>query len=310
MILRGGQTVRQRGNQRGSLLLEMMVACLLISIILPTLVVALSSFQERQALAQRYQDHQNRRAAINAHFHAQWSRLIPAHCFEDSSLTLTIQSGHNLPSRLSNRSVKSHSDWLLGSDYGACRTSLTVNSNPFTTSMDCYWKAGDEVTFSSCGVSVKGQLLSVSSSGTSIELENDTALGHSGIVESEDAFYWYLREGKDGSTAFWRTPAFSGNSLELMNGIERLALFPLLDTSNDGFVDSLSTHYRDFALQQVRGIWVEYLYRLTDCQEGQGAFSRQESITQEYTSMRGEVWLYKSQCQAVANQIIKLRSVY
>lgn len=300
----------QRRNQRGSLLLEVMVACLLISIILPILVMALSSFQQRQVLAQRYQDHQNRRAAINAHFRAQWSRLIPAHCFEDSILTLTIQPGHNLPSRLSNRSVENHSDWLLGVDYGACRTSLAVSSNPFTTSIDCHWKAGNEVTFSSCGVSVKGQLLSVYNSGSSIQLENDTALGHSGIVESEDAFYWYLREGKDGSTAFWRTPVLSGNSLELMNGIERLALFPLLDTSNDGFVDSLATNYGDFSLQQVRGIWVEYMYRLTDCQEEQGVFSRQENIIQEYTSMRGEAWLYQSQCQAVANQIIKLRSVY
>ena len=146
------------------------------------------------------------------------------------------------------------------------------------------------------------QVLSVTSTQTQIQLMDDTAIGKSGILESQDGFYWYLSPGKNGGTAFWRTPEESGNSLELLNGIERLAIFPLLDENNDGSVDTLVTNYGDFSLKALRGLWIEYQYVLDDCQSERGV-----QLEQSYLSMRSETWSYTSPCQNIGNQIIVLK---
>ncbi|MBJ7539104.1 hypothetical protein [Marinomonas transparens] len=291
---------------RGSLLLELLVAILLLSLILPFVVTATARLHERYQLAQTYLEQHKVKNAIEEHFRSQWSRLVPANCCDDETLFLTIQSGHSVPSRLSKRPLSAQSDWLKGSDYGLCRTSVTITTNPLETGLSCHWKAGNRVSFSSCDARYQGQVLSVSSSRTKIELMDEAALGQSGILASEDAFYWYLGEGKNGQNALWRTPEGSGNSLELWAGLERLSIFPLLDNDKDGLVDAIDSRYGDFSLQTLRGLWVEYLYELSDCAINPNA-KQAPQRNREYRSMRGDTWHYQAPCQGVGNHIIVLK---
>jgi hypothetical protein len=298
----------KRRHLRGSLLIELLLVCTLVALFLPFLVVALVRLQERHLLVQTYQDQQVIKAAIEAHFQAQWSRLVPASCLVDESLFLTIESGMSPPLRLATRTIDKESDWLRAVDYGLCRGTVTVHSNPLETSLSCHWKAGDHVRFSSCDSQYQGQILNVSAHKSRIELEGgefaEQAIGQSGVVESQDEFYWYISEGKGGQNAFWRTPKESGNSLELWSGIERLSVFPLLDGNLDGKVDVLDTGYGQFSLANVRGLWVEYQYRLHDCKS-----ERETPFAQDYRSMRGETWRYFSPCQGVGNHIIVLKGM-
>jgi type II secretory pathway pseudopilin PulG len=296
------RSVILKSKIQGSLLIELLVVVLLISLFLPFLVTALGRLQERHLLAQTYQDQHKFKAAIDAHFTAQWARLIPANCSDNGALFLTIKSGSSKPDRLSSRTVMPDSDWLQGVDYGVCRTSMTVSENPFGMPLDCHWQAGDSVTFSNCIASFSGQVLSVTSAKSTIQLEADFILDQSGVIESQDGFFWYLSPGKDGGTAFWRTPEESGNSLELLNGIERFSVFPLLDKDDNGSVETLVTDYGNFSLKSVRGLWVEYQYRLDDCHSERGV-----QLDQEYFSMRGETWRYGSPCQGVGNHIVVLK---
>jgi len=291
-----------RSRAQGSLLMELLVVCLLISLFLPFLVRTISRLQDRHLLAQTYQDQRTFKAAIDAHFQSQWARLIPASCTDDASLSLTIQSGASVPNRLSSRIVSVDSDWLKGVDYGSCRIGMTVASNPFDVTLDCHWKNGDRAVFSSCDAYSMGQVTALSGNKRTIQLDNANVIGLSGMLESEDGFYWYLSPGKNGGTAFWRTPEESGNSLELLNGIERLSIFPLLDSDDNGSVDTLETSYGDFSLKQIRGLWIEYQYRLDDCKSERGI-----ELDQSYESMRGDTWHYSTPCQSVGNQIISLK---
>lgn len=298
----------KRHNLHGSLIIELLVVCSLVALLLPFLVVALLRMQERHLLIKTYQDQQVIKAAIDAHFQAQWSRLRPASCLIDESLFLIIESGMSPPLRLATRTIDKESDWLRAVDYGLCRGTVRVNGNPLDTSLSCHWKAGDSVRFSSCESYFPGQILSVSAQHSRIELIGgelvEDAIGQSGIIESQDEFYWYISEGKGGQNAFWRTPRESGNSLELWSGIERLSVFPLLDDNLDGRVDALDTGYGQFSLAKVRGLWVEYQYRLHDCKS-----ERDTQLAQDYRSMRGETWRYFSPCQGVGNQIIVLKGL-
>lgn len=292
-----------RSQLKGSVLIEVLVVSALIALFLPMLVTALARLQDRHALAQNYQDQFEIKAAIESHFQAQWARLQPAGCTMDSHLYLTIESGLSPPSRLASRTVSRQSDWLSGVDYGLCRRSLTVTENPIDVFLACHWKEGDTVRFSSCHDVYFGQVTHVNSrKDKSTVLFNDEAiLDQSGIAASQDGFYWYLSPGKDGAEALWRTPALSGNSEELMNGIERLSVLPLLDENDNGLVDSLTTDYGLFPLWKVRALWVEYQYRLSDCREGLSDLDEMA-----YQSMRGEVWRYSPPCQGIGNQIIDL----
>ncbi|BDX03371.1 hypothetical protein MACH16_21190 [Marinomonas pontica] len=286
---------------QGSLLIELLVVCALIALFLPLLVTAFAQMQERHLLAQTHQDQRAIKAAIDAHFQAQWARLRPASCRIDATLLVMIGSGTSAPSRLAARDVDETSDWLMGVDYGLCRGTTTVRENPLDVTLDCHWNAGDNVSFASCESNVKGQVFSTSARKSVIKLENDLVIGQSGIIESEDGFYWYLSEGMQGRKALWRTPDVSGTSLELWNGIERLSFFPLLDNSGNGMVDTLDTQYGAFPVTQLRGLWVEYLYRMDDCK-----LETSTLIEQEYRSMRGDIWRYSSPCQGVGNHIVVL----
>ncbi|MBR7888977.1 hypothetical protein J9B83_08450 [Marinomonas sp. A79] len=292
-----------RTQYKGSLLIEMLVVMALIALFLPLLVTALARLQDRHALAQIYQDQFEIKAAVEAHFQAQWARLQPAGCALDNNAFLTIESGQSPPSRLSSRTVSSQSDWLRGIDYGLCRRSLFIDENPTEVRLDCHWDEGDTVRFAGCDGVYYGQVTKVNSRGdkSTIVFNNDAVRGQSGILASQDGFYWYLSPGKDGSDALWRTPDLSGNSQELMNGIERLAVLPLLDETDNGLVDALATDYGQYPLVKVRALWVEYQYRLNNCRDDLSDLG-----AQEYASMRGEVWRYSPPCQGIGNQIISL----
>ncbi|MCB5161344.1 hypothetical protein [Marinomonas algarum] len=297
--------MRLSASLKGSLLLEVLVVCLLIALFLPFLVSALANVQNRHLLAQQYQNQFALQSAIETHFQAQWTRLLPAGCSLDERASITIQSGSIPPDRLASRRVFSESDWLYGESYGLCQGSFTVTENPQQEiALACHWKEGETARFITCRDHYLGQIIDINSRGnvSDIMFESDDVIGQSGILASQDGFYWYLSPGKDGSRAFWRTPAIKGNSRELFKNIERLAIFPLLDLDGDGAVDALATEYGEFSLEQVRALWVEYQYRLSDCRE-----SLSDQAAQEYVSMRGDQWIYRSPCQHVGNQIINLQ---
>ncbi|AEF54167.1 hypothetical protein [Marinomonas posidonica] len=294
--------MRSRVALAGGILFELLIACAVLSLCLPFMMSALRDIQGEQFKRQVYQQGQSLQSAIDAHFRSQWQRLLPAQCQLNSEASLTIQSSAKPPKRLSARSLLAGSDWLLARDYGLCRASIEVTENPLTVALACHWKSGDQVRFSSCNGSFLGQVMAVSSQGAKVTFDTDQVLGQSGVIASEDSFYWYLAEGKTGQGALWRSPEVSGNALELWNGIERLSIFPLLDQDQNGFVDTLDTRYGHYALQHVRALWVEYQFRLGDCQVDQ-----EKEAPQRYLSMRGEEWQYQRPCQQVGNQIIDLQ---
>lgn len=285
-------------------MIELLVVCALVALFLPFVVSALVRMQERHLLGQAYQDQQAIRAAIDAHFQAQWARLVPASCRIGDDVFITIESGRSPPTRLASRDLDRQSDWIRGTDYGLCRGTVTVKENPFETTLSCPWKVGDSVRFSSCEAIFEGQVFSVSAQKSVLQLKGGDvahqAIGQSGILENQESFYWYISPGRDGRLAFWRTPEQSGNALELWNGLERMSVFPLLDESSNAKVDTLDTRYGRFSLNVLRGLWVEYQYQLSHCQ-----FETNQS-EQAYLSMRGEVWRYSSPCQGVGNHIIVL----
>ncbi|RBO82351.1 hypothetical protein [Marinomonas aquiplantarum] len=288
----------------GGILFELLIACAVLGFCLPFMMNALRDSQDEQLKRHAYQQGQSLQSAIDAHFRSQWQRLRPAQCQLNSEVFLTIQSTANAPERLSARALVAGSDWLLARDHGLCRGSLEVTENPLTVALDCHWKVGDPVRFSSCDRSVLGQVEGISSQGAQVAFAAENLIGQSGVIASEDGFYWYLAAGKTGQSALWRSPEVSGNALELWNGIERLSILPLLDQDQNGFVDTLDTRYGHYALQQVRALWVEYQYRLGDCH-----LDLTETVPLSYLSMRGEEWQYHPPCQQVGNQIIDLQGM-
>lgn len=302
---------------RGSLMLEVMVACALMAIILPLIGPAVWRLQERHRLAVTYLSQQTFHSALKSQFVAHWSRLRPAGCSVNDDVYLTIGRGTQEPSRLVRRDVEERSDWLEATDYGACRLSVGPLTNPLNISNApaCDLSIGDLLTVSTCLGHADAQVIRTSRDQTRLQLssfvfsnkERQTdgskkalsLLGQSGILESQEPFYWYVGQGKNGQPSFWRTPGMSGNSLELWSGLKRMAIFPLLDEDQDGVADTIDKHYGDYALSHTLGLWVEYLYQLPDCD-----LSERLQIEKVYHSMRGNVWHYQSPCQGVGNQII------
>ncbi|WP_133011616.1 hypothetical protein [Marinomonas flavescens] len=296
-------TSPRRATLRGSLLLELMVACVLLAVILPLLIPSLWQLRARHNLTLTYLDQAVFESALGAQFKAHWGRLLPAGCNIDNALNLVIGAGNNLPERLSRRSVSSQSDWLEAMDYGACRLSLNTISNPIETPNSCGLNVGDSVRISTCETSVQAQVTLSTSQKLRFDLLNSSVLTQTGILESQAAFYWYVGEGKNTQQALWRTPKSSGNSLELWAGLKALTVLPLIDANQDGFVDSINARYGPYSLNKVRALWVEYLYELGNCKA-----HAQTPITQRYKTMRGNTWEYLSPCQGVGNQIIVLNS--
>lgn len=294
-------------TQRGSLLLELMVACAVLAIMLPLLIPSLWQLKTRHNLALTYLDQAAFRSALTAQFKAHWARLLPAGCSIDTGLRLTIGSSSNVPARLSQRSMSNQSDWLEAIDYGACRISLDAIQDPIETTNSCDLSVGDRVRVTTCEASMQVQVTQSTNQKLKFNLPTSTGssvLNQTGILESQAGFYWYAGEGKIGQQALWRTPKISGNSLELWSGLKALAILPLMDEDADGLVDSIETRYGEYSLSKVRAVWVEYLYELDNCKA-----SSQLTQPQYYQTMRGDQWEYFSPCQGVGNKIIVLNGV-
>ena len=275
--------------------------CALLAIILPLLVSPLWQLQKRHAIALTYLDQAEFHTALTAQFQAHWARLLPAGCYLETGLSLTIGSADARPVRLSQRSLAAQSDWLEAMDYGACRLSLDTITTPLEKANHCDLSVGDWVRLASCRASQQSQVFQASEQLFSVHVLDSDLLGDSGILESQQAFYWYAGAGKNGQQALWRTPQVSGNSLELWTGLIALTVSPLLDENQDGFVDTIDARYGTYSLAKVRALWVEYMYELTSCKA-----TSQRPITQSYETLRGEYWEYLAPCQGVGNQIIVL----
>lgn len=291
----------RRSAKKGSLLLELMFACAIMGIILPLLIPSIRDMTSRFKHTSLYLEQSKFRSALTAQFDAHWQRLLPASCYQDSHLALTIGKHSSVPTRLSKKALDPASDWLGATDYGACRLSLNEITNPLNITNVCDLNVGEEVRMSTCMASSQGQVIHSSSKQQSLTVLNDAVLGQTGLLESESPFYWYVAEGKSGQRAFWRTPQRSGNSLELWAGLVHFRVYPLLDLDNDGYVDAIDTTYKDFSLAKVKALWVEYVYELPNCQShGQGVLAK------AYNTLRGDAWQYQAPCQGVANHIVEL----
>ena len=291
--------MQQRLSSKGSILMELLVACFVVSLVMPFLISAVSRLNEQQLRTSQYLLAQEVENALIDHLKAQWSRLLPAGCLLPSH-TLIIQSSEVIPLKLKRRALDKASDWLGGIDYGLCRFTMTARGQQTHLVDACDWKLGDPVTFTSCVGRYSASITSVNSQGMVVSLASQDGIGQSGILESEQAFYWYLADGKNGTLALWRTPSISGRSLELWAGLERMALYPLLDTGQDGLVDSIDTRHGEYALNQVRAIWVEFIYRLPNC-------VNHFPLDASYQTMRGEVWSYQPPCTNVGKRIIPIQ---
>ncbi|REG84288.1 hypothetical protein [Marinomonas pollencensis] len=291
----------QRATLRGGLLLELMLVCALLAIILPLLIAPLWQLQQRHGVALTYLDQSKFQIALASQFEAHWSRLLPAACYLDTGLSLTIGTADEPPARLSQRSLVPQSDWLEAVDYGACRVSLGTVNSPLVSANHCDLSAGDWVRVASCHTSEQTQVAQANGQSFTLNLLDQDMLGQTAFLESQQAFYWYAGEGKNGQPAFWRTPQLSGNSLELWAGLMALAISPLLDENQDGLVDTIDARYGTYSLTKVRALWVEYLYQLSPCQA-----ATQPPQTQVYNTLRGERWQYLAPCQGVAKQVIVL----
>ena len=279
--------------------MELLVAAFIVALVMPFLVRALSALFAQQQSAGQYLHTLQVQDALVDQLSSQWSRLAPAGCYQDEHAIIRIQSAAQPPLLLKSRSLEATSDWLAGNDYGLCRLSVQASSTKITMPATCYWPKATKVTFSSCQGRYKGTVSASGRQQMTVTLQNNAGVGQSGVIEAEQGFYWYLATGKSASLALWRTPSERGRSLELWQGLQKLAIYPLLDLDQDGRVDSIDRRYGDYDLRQVKALWVEFSYRLAECRNPQ-------TTALTYRTLRGQLWTYQPPCEHVATHIIAI----
>ncbi|GAB3484612.1 type II secretion system protein [Marinomonas epiphytica] len=292
-------------RQSGMLLIEMLVVCALISIILPTLIQLTQSLLQQQTKAKYYLQTEQLKAALNDQFSAQWGRLKPAACSYPSHLGIHIANNRDVPDRLKGRNLVSGSDWLAASDFGFCRLSLnSLLTHEVSLTNKCGWKSRQTIVFRSCIGSYSATLNTATSQKVTLQVVQSDALNQAGIFERDLAYYWYVGKGKEGTPALWRRPQIKGNALEIWNGLEKLAIYPFLDTSANGKVDGIATAYGQYPLTQVKALWVEYVYRLPSCSDDDTQTNK--ATTYSYQTLRGEQWQFQPPCTQLGQHLIDL----
>ena len=297
-----------KGQQGGWVMAELMLAIAIVMLLSASLLPILLQTQQSQQQQMTYLQSQTWVASFKDHLTAQWQRLVWQGCSLASNQMLSFGNMQRIkPTRITSKKVVAASDWLQATDLGYCRTSQTL-SPTISFNSRCQWREGQAVRFSQCQNQYMGTVISSNKDQQTIELALPSSLTFpladtaekTGILLSEEPYIWYLATGKSGQAAFWRTPMLSGNSLELWNGVQQIALYPLLDTDQDGKLDQLSTQYGDYSIAAVKAIWVEVMVSLDGCQ------SPTDVEPYEYLTFRGDVWPYFPPCHYISDFLVPL----
>lgn len=289
--------------QNGYLLIELLVAMAIGIMILQSLVPILR--QSRLQLTQQIQsmDRIALKSAIVDHFQAQLAPILWQACkaIEQAKNDESPQQFHlgkaedsNLPIRINNKQPLLETDWLLALATGDCRysTQLTQLSVEIPLS-DCDWQRKESVVFQNCQHHYQGQVIQQSNSHTRLQFTNTELIGQSGIVSQQIPYFWYVAPSTSNQSigAFWRMGATKGRALELWFGVDKLALYPLLDINTDGQVDTLAAHYGAFPMRQLKGLWLELIVHDMACNP-----QAKPEPKQRYHTHRGKTWLYDRTC--------------
>jgi type II secretory pathway pseudopilin PulG len=281
------------GN-RAFILLEVLIGLSLIAMLLS---FAVPIVQQQLSLHQKqlqYAQGQAFVAGFKDNIQAQWQKLRWQGCHQWDTGYIEIGQGKaSAPDRIKNKSLPLQSDWLSAYEMGQCAASLQLAGEETVWLTNCSLDVGQAVLFAGCSDAAMGTVQSIYQNNVILAfpetLQNNENKWPSGSVISLEPFVWYLARGKNGQTAFWRTPIISGNSLELWSGVGYLAVYPMVDHDSDGRVDELSTVYGHYPVATVKGVWVEIIVTLEGClSQSQGE--------QTYMTLRQQIWTYDPQC--------------
>lgn len=290
---------KDKVNPKGFLMIELLVSLAVLMLLMSLLLPMVKSNRDQLDSKTEVIERIALKEAVVDHFQAQLSSILWRACANptDKDIDELVQQGagwieigtntSELPERLTTKDLPNSTDWLQAYQRGICRYSIRIDALSEELPYTCSWDEGDEVLFEYCDDMALGMVENVSSTKTDVTFYDDAIVGEMGTILSHDPYIWYLND-RSTYTAFWRTPQVTGNSLELWAGVEKLAIYPLLDTNSDGRMDTLSADYGAYALWQVKGFWLEVVVTDNSCDD--------EQTDSSYNTHRGETWSYASDC--------------
>lgn len=291
--------VRLNTNNRGFLLLEMLVTIVLLTGLMVLLLPAVLRLETQLTVRQNSLQVTSMEGFVQDQFNAQFARLGSTGCLADSA-NVEIGPSTSKPTRLAHYSLDNRSDWLKAVDHGACGGYGTVSGAFVQTSFSCDGAdVGDWVSMSNCSVREQGQILAVTSSGLKIQTLTGALNGHV-LVSRNMPFYWFIKPGKSGSNSFWRRSVLSGNALELLPNITHMRIYLVLDQDDDGIADEIKVSYGVVPVRKLAGLLVEYQFALLDCEQGSRA-------SESYQTLRGDEWLYDGVCNQVGKVLVDVK---
>jgi len=298
-------------KHNGYLMVELLVSLVIVLVLMQFLLPLLNNSRNQMLSKMRVMDRIELKEAIVDHFQSQLAPILWRACgvastgnaiensVDNSEMknTMLVQIGNSagvLPERLINKNIAQSTDWLMATQRGICRYSTRLSSLALTLPYSCSWDAGDEIVFEQCGGFSYGIVEKVTTTESHVKFSDESLLkegnesDENGVVVGHNPYIWYLNK-KERYTGFWRTPQISGNSLELWSGIEKLAIYPLLDIDLDGAFDTLATEYKMYSLAQLKGFWLELIVNDMRC----NSTSVHDS---NYQNHRGVSWSYNTDC--------------
>lgn len=284
-------------RQSGYLLLEALITIALLTgltgVLLPFIKSMEASFSKRQQMLNLM----TLNLSLDDQFEAQFQRLGSVGC-HDAGQWLEVGSSQSKPARLTRDDLDPSSDWLYGVDSGLCAAYGWSDEQEVDVSLVCdNLKVGDTLYVSSCGQNTSAKVLSTQN-GRVKAWKSGVALTGEVLVYSATDFYWFVKMGKSGHSAFWRRPSASGNALELMTGLEHVRFYPVLDRDFDGSADEIFVDHGVVPTSQLKAILIEYLYRLGECDLA--------LTPQSYQTLRGDQWLYDGICSKVGKRLVSI----
>lgn len=284
-------------RQSGYLLFEALVAIALLTGLVGILVPFVQTMEERVSKRQRMLDLMALNLSLDDQFQAQFQRLGSVGCSSPQEW-LQVGDSRSKPPRLNGNALDLGSDWLYGIDSGLCAAYGWSQGQEVDVTLACdHLRVGDSAYISSCEQSSYANVL-VSNNGVLKLWNSGPALTGEVLVYSAEGFYWFVKKGKSEQHAFWRRPAESGHSLELMSGLEHVRFYPVLDRNLDGKADEVFVGYGAVPTSQVMAILVEYLYGFGDCVLA--------PEPQSYQTLRGDDWRYDGICSKVGKLLVSV----
>ncbi|TPE54558.1 prepilin-type N-terminal cleavage/methylation domain-containing protein [Maribrevibacterium harenarium] len=285
-------------RSKGFTMFEVLVALLVLAVLL-TMVVAIQ--QHWLVSLKRDQVHvrlQNKVALVGEILDGQLGLLGGFGCASDKYGYIEVGQADTPPSRLSSADLKAGSRWLLGDSVGLCAAYGSVTSGVLTAPLSCLnFDVGDPVLLDTCG---QQQLATVVHAyGNRVDIALPSSVTSPILAASFQPTYWYLAPSKSHGYALWSKSAISGNGVEVVDEIAQLNFYLLQGAPEGPLVQDVHRSTGRFDIESVKGIWVEYLITLNDCEET-------TSSNSSYQSFTGETWHYPPSCSQLGQRFIVL----